>query len=118
MDYCSLEDAWGVKSFRTLVPQLNAPPRASEPNSNGKWPVSGPFGYRAHPQDKEDVSSMHPVTMAYMQGGVDGVLMALPANALDELRSKLMVGQLNIVAGVLLLGFVLLILWDVMFKRR
>lgn len=118
MDYCSLEDAWGVKTFRTQLPDPAGPGYPADPATNGQWPVSGPFGWRTPGGPKQEAQPMNPVTMMYMNGGIEGILAALPPQALDELRAKLMVGQLNIVAGVLLFGFVVLILWDVLFKRR
>ena len=132
MDYCTLEDAWGVKTFRT---QLPAPaPRHCEPIQAGRWPVSGPFGYRQaapaapfssrsegtgfQPGQDTAPSGLHPVALAYMQDGVEGLLRVLPDAAIDELRARLVVGGLNVVAGVLLAGFVMLLLWDVLLKRR
>lgn len=118
MDYCSLEDAWGVKSFVTGdMPTTKQ--RCPDPVSRGAWPVSGPFGYRPPRQDlPQQIQNMHPVSECYLHNGVDGVLQALPQQAIDDLRSRLAVSNLNTVAGLLLFGFVLLIVYDVLFKRR
>lgn len=116
MDYCSLEDAWGVRTFTTD----NIPPHPSqqqwrEPVPPGEWPVSGPFGYRA---PRHDVPALHPVSACYLHHGVDGVLQALPQQAIEDLRNRLAASHLNVVAGALLFGFVLLIVWDVLVRRR
>ena len=116
MDYCSIEDAWGVKSFSSGDVSLTQPP-CPDPIRKGPWSVSGPFGYRAPDSDGRG-SRLHPVAACYMENGVDGILHVLPTHAIDELRHRLATSSLNVVAGGLLLGFVLLILWDVLIKRR
>lgn len=121
MDYCSLEDAWGVKTFTTA--NLPPPPadhhhRWREPVPPGEWPVSGPFGYRPPARNVDAAAGIHPVSACYLNHGVDGVLRALPQQAIEDLRARLAVNNLNVVAGGLLLGFILLILWDVVFRRR
>jgi len=117
MEYCSLEDAWGVKTFANDCPPLLQPQQWQERSVLGKqWPVSGPFGYRQPNQTQS--TALNPITSYYMQNGVDGLLLSLPQQAIDELRTRLVSNNLNVVAGALLLGFVMLILWDVIMRRR
>lgn len=109
-----------MKSFRTEdLPPSNR--RCPDPISRGSWPVSGPFGYRPpnqSPERAQPPQGVHPVSECYLHHGVEGVLQALPQQAIDDLRSRLAVSNLNTIAGLLLFGFVLLIIYDVLVKRR
>ena len=81
--------------------------------------MSGPFGYRPElARQQETRPVLNPVAEVYVEEGIDGVLRSLPIQAVNELRSRLMGQNLNLIVGLLLMGFVLLILWDVLFKRR
>lgn len=79
--------------------------------------MSGPFGYRP-PSPTDSSLPLHPVTACYMQDGVEGILRALPGHAIEDMRNRLATSNLNVIAGALLFGFVLLIIWDVLIKRR
>ena len=121
MEYSSLEDAWGVQSFETPLPAFN------DGNSNrqqwepqqGAYPVAGPWGYRpATDVTKAPAGVLNPVAAVYMREGTAGVLRLLPAQAVEELKSQLGGNTIHAVAAVLLCGFVLLLMWDVLNRAR
>ena len=103
MDYSTLEDVWGVKTFETPAPALAG---GWEPENSSRPPDA----------------VRNPVASVYFAQGVDGVLRSLPAHAIADLRARF--GgtgggpALHMVAAVLLCGFVLLIMWDVLTRTR
>lgn len=116
MDYCSLEDAWGVKSFQTNLPDVPPPAREKQDVEPQDWPVSGPYGYR--PQQYKPASNLNPVAAAYLYGGTDSILQALPQQAIEDLRSRLQANNFNVLAAALCFGFAIIILRDVLLKRH
>lgn len=111
MDYCSLEEAWGVKTFVTPDPSSPEPEQWSP---DTPWPVSGAWGYR--PAQNVQNNFIH---QTYIRDGLDGVLQALPPQAIDEIRQRLAsTSGLHTTAAFLLLGFVFMIVHDMWMRLR
>lgn len=117
MEYSSLEDAWGVKSFESSAPAFPdaRPPMENWEPATSQYPVAGPWGYRpAH----EYKPSLNPVAAVYLRDGVDGLLRLLPAHATEELKVQLGGSNLHTIATVVLAGFVLLLIWDILNRAK
>jgi len=137
--YASLEDSWGVPTFSTPQPQLPgggvykskkyqkdflrqhrqestipAPPRPTPPGSR---PTQEGFSGYYDPGC---------VLTIYDRYGVGGVLRNLPDQAIRELREVLCGGSGGIGVGIdmqtvmslLLMGFVGLLVWDIIARIR
>lgn len=117
MEYGTLEDVWGVKTFETAQPLLQHQPdlRAGWEPEPTQHPVSGAWGWRPPARSSA-------VTAVYAAEGLDGVLASLPRHAVEELRARFAGGSggagVHAVAAVLLCGFVLLIMWDILTRVR
>lgn len=115
MQFSTLQEAWGEHTFATPYPQL------WPEQDRGQWepqptdaPIAGAWGYRPPMAGRAN----NPVADIYMREGIAGILRMLPLQAVDDLKGHLGGSSLHAMAAILMCGFVLLILYDILNRAR